>query len=258
MKKTTPKQFETLVNFMMQNESLAKGYHKNTERAQIKEKWNDLKRKLNTIGPPSREAEGWMKVWADLKTGVKKKLVFNKAESQATGGGTFKQKVLTPLEESVAGLLQMNSIINPGPGIGIQSASISLDEEIHGGDINSDASEVEIVLPSQTNATSNRKRSRNTKAIEKQSLLEEQVKVQTELYNKVKKSLSEIERYSRKTYKLQEEQLRIKKQNLLIKKEEIKKKELYRLEILKLRKEEIHLKRRKIELEETRNGFSLE
>lgn len=211
----------------MQNDTLAKGYHRNVDKLVIKEKWNEIKTKLNSVGPPARETDGWMKVWADLKTSVKKKLVYNKAESRATGGGSFKQKCLTPLEESVAGILQMDSIINPeGLSFGILNEPATHVEN-HAEDGNSNASE-ENELPSCSSRSdvhrSGVNRSRNCKSVQKASLLEEQVKVQIDLYTSIKKRLSEIERYSRKTYKLKEEKLKLKYEKLRMYKEEIKKK----------------------------------
>lgn len=55
----------------------------------------------------------FLKVWRDLKFKVKKKLVTNKAECTSTGGGIYKQHILSPLEESVANLLQFQKQLNP-------------------------------------------------------------------------------------------------------------------------------------------------
>lgn len=38
----------------------------------------------------------FLKVWRDLKFKVKKKLVANKAEFTSTGGGIYKQMILSP------------------------------------------------------------------------------------------------------------------------------------------------------------------
>ncbi|KNC30055.1 hypothetical protein FF38_06223 [Lucilia cuprina] len=76
---------------------------------------------IKTLGTPAREIEGWMKVWADMKTSVKQKLMHNKIESRATEGGNFNQKVLTQLEGSVARLLQMDTIRPEGQTFGISN-----------------------------------------------------------------------------------------------------------------------------------------
>ncbi|XP_059219669.1 uncharacterized protein LOC131995955 [Stomoxys calcitrans] len=250
IKKTTPKQFEALVDFMCQNPNIAKGYHKNTDKLSIKEQWNNLQRKLNSLGPPTREAEGWMKVWADMKSSVKKKIVHNKMESRATGGGIFNQKLLTPLEEAVAGLLQINSIVSPEcPSIGVQSSPVNLIQEILEDEVDGHVSEDNVEVDIQPN-TSTRKRKQRT--VDKNVLLDQQLKIQTSLYEEVKKSLSEIERYSRKNYKVQEERLKMEKEKLRLYKEQIRNKENYRTNILKLRTEEITLKQQKIEIEKAR------
>lgn len=62
-----------------------------------------------------------LQVWRDLKKDLKRKLVTNKAECRATGGGIFKQLTLSPLEEAVANLLQFDKQINPeGAVLGVQ------------------------------------------------------------------------------------------------------------------------------------------
>lgn len=238
---------------MEQNPNLAKGFHKNTEKSTTNQQWGVIKTKLNSIGPPTREIDGWMKVWADFKTSVKKKRMHNKMESRATGGGIFKQKVLTPVEETVAALLQMDSIINPeGPTFGVANASVVDFREETYEELITDIS-MEGLPPSSNCNPRPSKAKEQAKSMQKYTLLEQQLKVQTDLYDDVKKSLAEIERYSRKTFKLQEEQLKLQKEKVQLYKDEIKKKDIQRSAMLKLRMEEIQLKTRKIELEELKN-----
>ncbi|XP_073844977.1 uncharacterized protein [Musca autumnalis] len=98
-KVTTKKQFDTMVQILQNNPNLARG-------------------------PPVRTGEGWMKVWADYKFKLRKKLVHNKAECRATGGGSFKQYILTYTEEAASSLLQLDTIVNAGnQSIGIQQPS---------------------------------------------------------------------------------------------------------------------------------------
>jgi len=52
--------------------------------------WEEATKELNSLGPPSRELKEWKKVWTDYKAFVKKKLVNNKKEVTATGGGPNK------------------------------------------------------------------------------------------------------------------------------------------------------------------------
>ena len=78
-----------------------------------------------------------------MKFKVKKKLVANKAECLATGGGMFKQVVFSLLEEAVANLLQFQKQLNPEGAVqGVQCAeteqSVLIDE----------TEENEIVVPS--------------------------------------------------------------------------------------------------------------
>lgn len=55
----------------------------------------------------------YFQVWRDLKFKVKKKIIANKSECNATGGGRHKQWTLSPLEETVANMLQFEKQINP-------------------------------------------------------------------------------------------------------------------------------------------------
>ncbi|XP_073847600.1 uncharacterized protein isoform X1 [Musca autumnalis] len=123
-KVTTKKQFDTMVQILQNNPNLARGYSNGIKKISVKEEWNKISTKLNILGPPVRTGEGWMKVWADYKFKLRKKLVHNKAECRATGGGSFKQYILTDTEEAASSLLQLDTIVNAGnQSIGIQQPS---------------------------------------------------------------------------------------------------------------------------------------
>lgn len=60
-------------------------------------------------------------------------MVLNKAECRATGGGVFKQLLLSPLEESVANVLQFQKHLSPEgkfQGAPNTEQEISLEETI--------------------------------------------------------------------------------------------------------------------------------
>lgn len=241
---------------MEKNPHLAKGFNKGLHKFDLKDEWNKVADHLNKYGPPMRKGEGWLKVWADYKFKLKKKLVHNKAECRATGGGPFKQYILTPTEDAASKLLQLDSIINPGQTFGTQRRLSASKESENSVDLNCSNEEscgeneeepLKTQPATKQKSSSKRTFNKNNKT-EKNELLSEQLKVQTQLYSNVKRSLSEIERYSRKTYKLKEEKLKLYK-------EELKRKEDNRKFLMKIKLDEIDIKRRKIELEECKSGY---
>lgn len=62
IKITTNKQFELLRQQLESNPSLAKGFHRGPSGNNFKEEWEEIKMKLNSIGPPIRDSYGWQKV----------------------------------------------------------------------------------------------------------------------------------------------------------------------------------------------------
>ncbi|XP_067637471.1 t-SNARE domain-containing protein 1-like [Eurosta solidaginis] len=113
IKITNSNQFAQLVLELEKNPALATGFSKGTVPNNFKAQWQDIAIAINALGPPLRDGEGWQKVWRDLKCKVKRKLVQNKQECRATGGGRYRQLVLSPLEEQVANLLQFGKQLNP-------------------------------------------------------------------------------------------------------------------------------------------------
>ncbi|XP_065356135.1 uncharacterized protein LOC135950526 [Calliphora vicina] len=113
VKITNSTQFEKLVEEMEKNTALAKGFRRGTVPNNFKELWESISTVLNAFGPPRRSGDGWQKVWRDLKFKVKRKLTKNKAECTTTGGGIFTQLTLSPLDETVANLVQFQRQINP-------------------------------------------------------------------------------------------------------------------------------------------------
>ena len=66
-----------------------------------------------------------MQVWADIKSGIKKKMSHNKKEFTATGGGQNKVYSFSRLEESVASLLSLEQMVNPSERVfGLHSAGV--------------------------------------------------------------------------------------------------------------------------------------
>lgn len=219
---------------------LAKGFYKGGQKINIKEEWNNISEHLNCIGPPFRSGEGWIKVWADFKFKLKKKLTHNKAESHATGGGTYKQFTLSPVEEAAVNLLHMHSIIEHKDAFGIKRPRVVSPDAVPNKTSNDSLEEID--QPCTSSAPVYKRKNKNQ---EKVTLLEQQVETQKELLLELKSKLSEIERYNRKIFKLKEEKLNLYKK-------ELKKKDDHRKALLEIRKSELEIKAKNLELEELR------
>ncbi|XP_017484115.1 PREDICTED: uncharacterized protein LOC108372841 isoform X2 [Rhagoletis zephyria] len=99
---TKPRQFEILVNFMMEHSDLAKGQIKGLAAKQTSNNlWKRLENELNSCGPPTHNFTEWKKIWADYKSNIKAKLRRNKESMSGTGGGPSRFCSLTATEEQV-------------------------------------------------------------------------------------------------------------------------------------------------------------
>ncbi|XP_036347775.1 uncharacterized protein LOC118757143, partial [Rhagoletis pomonella] len=207
-----------------------------------KEDW-ELATKINAVGPPVRDGNGWYKVWKDLKLKVKKKMIHNKKEARSTGGGIFNQMALAPLEETVANLMGFEELLNPaGYVYGVANEPTSprsaattatdCDEPIlaysratnlAAAATNDDEA---IAGPSRiTNAAQPPRRKANPKE-DKMKLVD----VQTTALKQIKKIPEKSARYQRRQYRLAEEQ-----RKLLKEREE----ETFKIDIQKKKKIEI-------------------
>lgn len=62
MKISNAKQFESLVEQLEKNPSLAKGFRRGAVPSNFRQQWEDIANKLNSFGPPRRDSDGWQKV----------------------------------------------------------------------------------------------------------------------------------------------------------------------------------------------------
>lgn len=62
IKITSLKQFETLISELVNKPSLAKGFHRGSTPSNFKQDWADITLKLNSVGPPIRDSDGWQMV----------------------------------------------------------------------------------------------------------------------------------------------------------------------------------------------------
>ncbi|XP_049301856.1 uncharacterized protein LOC105224118 isoform X7 [Bactrocera dorsalis] len=95
------RQKNLMAEYMLRHQDLAKNMLPNCGqgKATANKLWDSLAVLLNAAGLPMKDAKSWWKVFADQKHNVKKKLSFNKASKQRTGGGPYEEKYLTTAEE---------------------------------------------------------------------------------------------------------------------------------------------------------------
>ncbi|XP_055903247.1 uncharacterized protein LOC129939299 [Eupeodes corollae] len=187
------KQLERLVSIMEGNPDIAKGI---CGKAQAKKRWDRFTTELNSIGPPVRTCDKWIKVWADLKFKIKKKKTENKTEIQATGGGPNRLHTFSNLEESVIGLLSIDASIDP-PGIEFGQEEIQnmetncthVDEDpdpITTNEITADESDA----PIKTCLKKNKQKGED----ERLSILKNQTNMQEDFNNEVKSTMRELKK----------------------------------------------------------------
>ncbi|XP_036335024.1 uncharacterized protein LOC118745616 isoform X1 [Rhagoletis pomonella] len=212
------KQLGRLVQLMQDNQDLAKGI---CGRTRGKPRWEAIAVELNSLGPPLRSWEKWLKVWTDLKSKTKKKISENRAEFRATGGGPNSLHILTPLEEGVASFLRYYICSDPpGQEIGhnaiVQSEEIPEEQVACGSDYitisgeDCEMRETQDTEISEVHRTPRRRKVANSTANDRRiALLETQVnnhakhfEAMEESANNVKKSLKYIESSVRKSYNL--------------------------------------------------------
>ncbi|XP_016975434.1 uncharacterized protein LOC108041894 [Drosophila rhopaloa] len=101
-KHRTAQQDAIFVAFMERHPIISKNYLKGDKQA-AEAAWKRLSNELNSVGPPTKEACEWKRVWKDWKSCIRKKITNNRLEdSKDSGKGSLYQDTLTPLEDAVA------------------------------------------------------------------------------------------------------------------------------------------------------------
>ncbi|XP_041764640.1 uncharacterized protein LOC121589631 [Anopheles merus] len=112
-RKTTNKsQFERLISLIEQNSDVVGDRSKGSTAF-----WEEVSNQLNLLGPPMKDGSGWKKVWADYKSGLKKKLAHNNREYRATGGGPCNLSSFSMMEKHVIELLDLRQSIVGTPDL---------------------------------------------------------------------------------------------------------------------------------------------
>ncbi|KOB64584.1 Uncharacterized protein OBRU01_23999 [Operophtera brumata] len=143
MQRTSPSQFEVMVDFMERNGDLNKPADGPHGRLRAINKWEELTNALNldTTGN-AKPVEKWKKVWSDLKNNTKRKAAKIHRAASGTGGGPASALTLTDLEQrvlSIIGIQAATGLINveevgldDGPSQLAAVASESLPPEAEG------------------------------------------------------------------------------------------------------------------------------
>uniref|UniRef100_A0A182S087 Regulatory protein zeste n=1 Tax=Anopheles funestus TaxID=62324 RepID=A0A182S087_ANOFN len=111
-KTTTKQQFEVLALLIEKNSGIAGDRDKGTNKF-----WQEVTTTLNELGPPTKDALGWKKVWADYKAALKKKLAHNKNEYRSTGGGPCSMRSFNALEQKIIEVLDLQRSIVGTPNV---------------------------------------------------------------------------------------------------------------------------------------------
>ncbi|XP_050340723.1 uncharacterized protein LOC126767189, partial [Bactrocera neohumeralis] len=105
---TTKQQYALMVELLQQKPEMAQGFTK-CPKEEVAAVWNNMAQELNSVGPPIKDISSWKKVWLDWKAYIKRKLVENKKEQSATGGGRNRQHHFNELEEAVITLTALQT-----------------------------------------------------------------------------------------------------------------------------------------------------
>ncbi|XP_061387069.1 uncharacterized protein LOC133322017 [Musca vetustissima] len=208
---------------MSDHPGLAKGKISNCPegRASSNRLWEQLTTKLNGAGPPVKNVTLWRKVYADQKQQVKKKLSFNKASKNQTGGGPYEEELLTQSEELIleaAGLSAavegLSSVQSFGAKKGMEVDRKENDEE--------ELMDVENDMDCSIGSTVPSSTQRRTKSASKMDLLKENIEKHDEGMRERKLFWDTLMDCKRKSLKIKEETYKLKERSLKIKEEEHK------------------------------------
>ncbi|XP_034475482.1 uncharacterized protein LOC117782568 isoform X2 [Drosophila innubila] len=110
-KHRTHQQDAIIVKFMKENVDIARGFSR-SDRVEIAAAWKELTDELNANGPPCKSMEEWKRIWKDWKQAIKKKFTNITRQQLSADGETYKQEALTPTENALADVLQLEQAVN--------------------------------------------------------------------------------------------------------------------------------------------------
>ncbi|XP_017468750.1 PREDICTED: uncharacterized protein LOC108360819 isoform X2 [Rhagoletis zephyria] len=190
---TTRQQYSCLLEMLNGKPDIAQGFTRYSKE-EVTSFWENVAKEPNSIGPPIKDVSTWKKVWCDWKCYVKRKLMENKREQTATGGGRNRQHSFTDLEEGVIKRAALQVCTSGGKNT--VSVGLPEDPQEKGPENDADVSMVSEAcsssLPLRTSTPQKRTDS------ETLNVLREQVQMQYEFFGESK------ERFKRQEEKLED------------------------------------------------------
>ncbi|KAK5646816.1 hypothetical protein RI129_005280 [Pyrocoelia pectoralis] len=106
LSKTSYKQYEELLNFVVQNKIILSGKTKPLEAKKIESLWTEFAIHINGLGYGTQKTpQQWRHVFNEWKTNTKRKSRELRKEMNGTGGGPAVKKPLTDLEEKLLSII---------------------------------------------------------------------------------------------------------------------------------------------------------
>ncbi|XP_055912026.1 uncharacterized protein LOC129946036 [Eupeodes corollae] len=118
------RQEKVFLKWMEDHPIIARGFSSG-DKAHSESLWANLSSSLNSEGPPVKDVTGWKKVWSDWKSNIRKKLAHNKREAKATGGGGNNVLPISAIEDGIAKLTGIYSVIDGIKGTSTFGGSFS-------------------------------------------------------------------------------------------------------------------------------------
>uniref|UniRef100_A0A0A1X5I0 Regulatory protein zeste n=1 Tax=Zeugodacus cucurbitae TaxID=28588 RepID=A0A0A1X5I0_ZEUCU len=110
-KVSTKQQLDRLVDLVKKNPNIGRGKRiYGTRRDEINKTWDKYADELNSLGPPTRTATEWQRVWIHYKANLKRKLARTKEHLETNAGrlGAFHEISLSATEEKAFEITQMD------------------------------------------------------------------------------------------------------------------------------------------------------
>ncbi|XP_065359735.1 uncharacterized protein LOC135961140 [Calliphora vicina] len=262
-----------MVEFMVEHPELAKGHINSPEaRSKSRHLWERLTQALNSACFPTRDTNGWKKVWADYKNHIKVKCKRNKIGISGTGGGPSSYCALTPQEQEVCDLLAINVSVhgmsgrkdfgastptNTGPSTSLAeiiAENDNVEENVH---VMDDSIETEEHNVENLNVNTSHRPRRNERLSSKESLIKKQVENQiafqenslkvlkdidinqqnnNKFLEEIRLDIADIKRYSKRKCDIEERKLKLAKEKFEFKK---------KIELEKTKRKIVHLELKK-------------
>lgn len=108
--RSTKLQQGKLIEIMEQNPDLATGAIPNPTSF-----WKKVALELNSMGPTVKDPAAWKRTWIEKKSGVKRRLIYNKKEMLKIGDRKRSLYKLSELEERIAVITNMQDIARKTP-----------------------------------------------------------------------------------------------------------------------------------------------